>query len=161
MLGHTLLDAITLLVLPNESTASTVLGPTARQEIPECRATGSITVSRSKVASQRPAGARPSRAGCRLSPRIRGMHSARPQGPAIRRCLERALRRVGEARGEARGRASVLLEALTKLCGPLPEDLEQRVRQLSMERLKELGKTLFDFRSPLDLQGWLDAHEVS
>ena len=35
----------------------------------------------------------------------------------------------------------------------LPEDLDQRVRRLPIERLKELGKALFDFRSLQDLQG--------
>jgi len=70
-----------------------------------------------------------------------------------------SVERIAEARGEARGRASVLLEALAKLCGPVPEGLEHRVRQLSIERLKELGKTLFDFRSLRDLQTWLESHE--
>jgi hypothetical protein len=57
------------------------------------------------------------------------------------------------------GVASVLLDQLTKLCGPLPEDLEQQLRQLSIEGLKELGKALLDFRSVQDVQAWLAAHE--
>jgi len=81
--------------------------------------------------------------------------------------VERIAEARGEARGEARsqslaearGGASVLLEALGKLCGPLPESLEQQVRQLSIARLKELGKMLFDFRSLRDLQAWLESHK--
>jgi hypothetical protein len=74
-----------------------------------------------------------------------------------------SVERIAEARGESRGKveggASVLLGQLTKLCGPLPEDLEQRVRQLPIEGLKELGKSLLDFRALPDVQAWLAAHE--
>jgi hypothetical protein len=70
-----------------------------------------------------------------------------------------SVERIAEAKGKARGGASVILGQFTKLCGPLPEDLEQRVRQLSIEGLKELGKALLDFRSVQDVQAWLAAHE--
>jgi len=60
---------------------------------------------------------------------------------------------------ETRGGANVLLEAIANLGDSLPEDLEQRVRRLPIERLQELGKALFNFRSLEDVEGWLDAHE--
>jgi hypothetical protein len=60
---------------------------------------------------------------------------------------------------EVRGGASVLLVQLARLCGPLPEGLEQQVRGLPIEALQELGEALFDFRSLQDLQAWLDAHQ--
>jgi hypothetical protein len=73
--------------------------------------------------------------------------------------VERIAEERGESRGEARGGAAVLLEAITRLCDPLPDGLEQRVRRLPIERLKELNKALFDFQSVQDLQAWLDAFE--
>lgn len=60
---------------------------------------------------------------------------------------------------ETRGGANVLLEAIANLGDSLPEDLEQRVRRLPIERLEALGEALFDFRSLEDVEGWLDAHE--
>lgn len=70
-----------------------------------------------------------------------------------------SMERIAEARGETRGGADVLLEAIANLGDSLPVDLEQRVRQLPMERLKKLGKALFNFRSLEEVEGWLDAHE--
>jgi len=60
---------------------------------------------------------------------------------------------------ETRGGANVLLEAIANLDDSLPESLEQRVRRLPIERLKELGRALLNFRSLEDVEGWLDAHE--
>jgi hypothetical protein len=57
--------------------------------------------------------------------------------------------------------ASVLLLQLARTCGPLPDEFEQRVRELSFESLKELGQAVFDIRSLSDLQSWLDAREES
>ncbi len=72
-----------------------------------------------------------------------------------------SVERIAEARGEARGGASVLLKAIANLGDSLPGDLEQRVRQLPIERLEALGDALFNFRSLDDVEGWLDAHEKS
>lgn len=60
---------------------------------------------------------------------------------------------------ETRGGANVLLEAIANLGDSLPEDLEQRVRRLPIDRLQELGKVLFSFRSLEDVEGWLETHE--
>jgi hypothetical protein len=68
-----------------------------------------------------------------------------------------SMERIAEERGIVRGGASVLLVQLARLCGPLPEGLEQQVRELPIEALQELGEALFDFRSLPDLQAWLDA----
>jgi hypothetical protein len=67
----------------------------------------------------------------------------------------------GEARGQTKGGAAVLLGQLTRLCGTIPEALEQRLYRLPLERLAELGEALLDFRSLDDLRAWLDAHEFS
>jgi hypothetical protein len=74
-----------------------------------------------------------------------------------------SVERIAEARGATRGRtegvATVLLAQLTRTCGPLPDEFEQRVRELSFESLKELGQAVFDIRSQADLQSWLNARE--
>jgi hypothetical protein len=61
---------------------------------------------------------------------------------------------------EARGTANVLLKQLRKLCGPLPEGVEDRVRKLSLERLEALGEAVLDLHSLRDLEAWLDSHEM-
>ncbi len=70
-----------------------------------------------------------------------------------------SVERIAEARGRVDGGASVVLVQLARLCGALPEDVKQQVRELPIEALQELGKALFDFRSLPDLQAWLDAHQ--
>ena len=62
---------------------------------------------------------------------------------------------------EARGIANVLLVQLNRICGPLPEEFEQRVRDLSFESLQELAQAVFEIRSLANLQSWLDAREGS
>jgi hypothetical protein len=61
----------------------------------------------------------------------------------------------------ARGIAGVLLMQLGRTCGSLPEEFEERVRELPFESLKELGQAVFDIRSLSDRQPWLDAREDS
>jgi hypothetical protein len=70
-----------------------------------------------------------------------------------------SVERIAEARGRTEGGAGVLLVQLARTCGPLPEEIEQRVRELSYESLTKLGQAVFDIRSQADLQSWLDAHE--
>jgi hypothetical protein len=72
-----------------------------------------------------------------------------------------SVERIAEERGRVDGGASVLLVQLARLYGRLPEELEQRVRELPIETQKELGEALFEFRSLPDLQAWLDAHPQS
>ena len=72
-----------------------------------------------------------------------------------------SVERIAEARGRAEGVASVLLAQLARTCGSLPEELEERVRDLPFDSLKELGQAVFDIRSLADLQSWLDAREGS
>ncbi len=64
----------------------------------------------------------------------------------------------GIAKGIAKGSVTVLLKQLTKLCGPLPERVEQHVHGLPIEQLAALGEALLDFRSLADLQSWLDVN---
>jgi len=64
----------------------------------------------------------------------------------------------GIAEGKAEGGATVLVKPLTKLCGPLPDDVQERIRRLSIDQLSALGEAIFDFRSLDDLQAWLAAN---
>ncbi len=72
-----------------------------------------------------------------------------------------SVERIAEARGQTKGGAAVLLGPMTRICGAIPEDLEQRLYRLPIERLAELGEALLDFRSLDDLRAWLDAHEFT
>jgi hypothetical protein len=65
----------------------------------------------------------------------------------------------GKALGEARGRVSLLLRQLAKVCGPLPEDVADRIRDLPNQQIETLGEALLDFHSPADLQTWLELNE--
>lgn len=66
---------------------------------------------------------------------------------------------LGEARGRAQGAATVVLTLLDQTCGPVPGDVEVRVQRLSIEQLAALGKAVLYFKSPQDVQHWLDANE--
>jgi hypothetical protein len=74
--------------------------------------------------------------------------------------VERIAEARGKALGEARGRVSLLLRLLAKVCGPLPEDVADRVHDLPVRQSEELGEALLDFRSLADLEGWLALNEV-
>ena len=72
-----------------------------------------------------------------------------------------SVERIAEARGEAKGGAAVALRPLTRVCGSLPAEVEQRIRQLPLERLEALAEALLEFRCLQDAQAWLDAHDAS
>jgi hypothetical protein len=69
-----------------------------------------------------------------------------------------SIERNAEARGKVQGGASVLLKQLVKVCGPLPSDIEQRIRALPLQQLEALGEALLDFRSVEDHRNWLAAN---
>jgi hypothetical protein len=72
--------------------------------------------------------------------------------------MEQIAEARGEAKGEAKGGANVLLKQLRRVCGSVSEDLEQRVRRLSVDGVEALGEALLDFRSAQDAEAWLDTH---
>ena len=75
--------------------------------------------------------------------------------------VERLAKAEGIAEGRAEGGATVLLKPLTKLYGPLPEEVHQRIHGLSIEQLASLGEALLDFRSLQDLESWFAANETA
>lgn len=56
--------------------------------------------------------------------------------------VERIAEERGEAQGEVKGGASVLLKQLTKLCGPVAGNLEERVRRLPLPELEACSALL-------------------
>lgn len=70
-----------------------------------------------------------------------------------------SVERIAEERGRVKGGAAVLVGPLTRVCGTLPQEVEKRLFRLTLQRLRQLGEAVFDFRSVEDLQEWLDAHE--
>ena len=54
--------------------------------------------------------------------------------------------------GKAEGGVGVLLKLLGRVCGPLPEDVEGRVRRLSYPQVEALGEELLAFGTLDDLR---------
>ncbi len=51
---------------------------------------------------------------------------------------------------------SLIFRLLTRRVGELPQGIRQRVENLSLEQLENLGEALLDFNSMTDLQAWLE-----
>jgi hypothetical protein len=66
-----------------------------------------------------------------------------------------------ERLAKAEGGATVLLKQLTKVCGPLPESVQQRIQGMSIDQLAELGEALLDFHSLEDIESWFAASETA
>jgi hypothetical protein len=47
---------------------------------------------------------------------------------------------------------------LVEICRSVPEQFEQRIRNLSDENLQRLGKDLLQFHSLADLERWLEQY---
>ncbi|MDJ0677353.1 MAG: DUF4351 domain-containing protein, partial [Calothrix sp. MO_167.B42] len=71
---------------------------------------------------------------------------------------------IGEKIGEQRGRESegrtLIFRLLTRRVGELPQDVCQRIENLSLEQLENLGEALLDFREMADLQVWFSQKDV-
>ena len=57
--------------------------------------------------------------------------------------------------GEQRGEAKLVLRQLQRRFGEIPQNLEEIIRNLSVERLEDLGLALLDFDNLADLDNWL------
>ena len=73
------------------------------------------------------------------------------------------IERMGEARGEARGeqrgeqrQRSFILRQLTRRIGIVPENLGDRIQDMSIDQLEILGEDLLDFGGLNDLIAWID-----
>jgi hypothetical protein len=54
--------------------------------------------------------------------------------------------------------SSLILRLLNRRLGSISPDLEQRVRQLPLNTLEDLGEALLDFQTEADLINWLENH---
>jgi hypothetical protein len=70
-----------------------------------------------------------------------------------------SVERIWKEQGEAVGAANLLLRLLSKLCGALPQEAQDRVRNLPPARLEALGDAVLGFRSLEDLEAWLASGE--
>uniref|UniRef100_UPI0026182072 DUF4351 domain-containing protein n=1 Tax=uncultured Thermosynechococcus sp. TaxID=436945 RepID=UPI0026182072 len=61
----------------------------------------------------------------------------------------------GLQRGLQQGEAAVVLRQLRRRFGSLPNELEERIRQLSPERIEALAEALLDFTDLGELVSWL------
>jgi hypothetical protein len=68
-----------------------------------------------------------------------------------------SVERLAKAEGRTEGGAGVLVRQLRRVLGPLPEEIEGRIRSLSYPEIEALGEELLAFRTPEDLRTWLDA----
>jgi predicted transcriptional regulator len=61
----------------------------------------------------------------------------------------------GVQQGEQRGEAKLVLRQLQRRFGEIPQNLEETIRKLPVERLEDLGLALLDFDTLTDLDNWL------
>ena len=69
----------------------------------------------------------------------------------------REIKEEGREEGREQEAQSLILRQLTRRVGELPQQTRQRVENLSLEQLENLGEALLDFSSMADLQTWLEA----
>jgi hypothetical protein len=62
--------------------------------------------------------------------------------------------------GQQEGKVDLILHLLDRLVGAVSIDLQDRVRALSLDHLKNLGEDLMDFSQAANLVDWLDRHGV-
>jgi predicted transposase YdaD len=65
----------------------------------------------------------------------------------------------GRQEGRQEGERSLVIRQLTRRVGELPQDVLERIENLSLEQLENLGEALLDFTSMNDLQAWLETIE--
>jgi flagellar biosynthesis/type III secretory pathway protein FliH len=77
---------------------------------------------------------------------------------AVQEGLKRGLQQgvqQGVQQGEQRGEAKLVLRQLQRRFGEIPQNLEETIRKLPVERLEDLGLALLDFDTLTDLDNWL------
>jgi predicted transposase YdaD len=77
---------------------------------------------------------------------------------AVQEGLKRGLQQgvqQGIQQGRQQGEAYLLLRQLQRRFGEIPQNLEETIRKLPVERLEDLGIALLDFDNLADLDNWL------
>ncbi|WP_253845036.1 DUF4351 domain-containing protein, partial [Microcystis aeruginosa] len=61
----------------------------------------------------------------------------------------------GIQQGRQQGETYLLLRQLQRRFGEIPQNLQETIRNLPVERLEDLGLALLDFNTLTDLENWL------
>ena len=61
----------------------------------------------------------------------------------------------GIEQGIEQGIVLTVLKLLKRPCGPIPDDVQQSIRDLSSEQVQMLAEAIFDIHSLEDLKTWL------
>jgi flagellar biosynthesis/type III secretory pathway protein FliH len=61
----------------------------------------------------------------------------------------------GIQQGRQQGETYLLLRLLQRRFGEIPQNLQETIRNLPVERLEDLGLALLDFNTLTDLENWL------
>ena len=66
----------------------------------------------------------------------------------------------GVERGIQQGEAKLIVRLLKRKIGNIPSDVENKVLNLSLSVLEDLGEALLDFNLIDELRNWLNAHQL-
>lgn len=64
----------------------------------------------------------------------------------------------GRLEGKREEGLSLILRQLNHRIGEISGDNEQKIRQLPLNILEDLGEALLDFKTSADLSNWLNTH---
>ncbi|MCA2669628.1 MAG: DUF4351 domain-containing protein [Microcystis sp. M114S2] len=73
---------------------------------------------------------------------------------AVQEGLKRGLQQ-GIQQGRQQGEAKLVFRQLQRRFGEIPQNIEETIRKLPVERLEDLGLALLDFDTLADLDNWL------
>ena len=69
--------------------------------------------------------------------------------------IERHAEERGRERGREEGSTRILLPILRRICGDLPQQIQDKVQLLTLEQCENLAESVLDFQSLEDLEHWL------
>ena len=92
----------------------------------------------------------------RIEGRVEGKQEGRVEGKQEGRVEGRF---EGRIEGRVEGELAMIYRLLPRFIGTVPPGLQERLLQLSVSQLEDLGEALLDFQEPNDLIAWLDRTE--
>ena len=75
----------------------------------------------------------------------------------MERGIEQGLQ-TGRQEGRLQEAQSLIMRQLARRVGERSPELDERIRQLSLSQIEELGEALLDFSTLADLEAWLQVH---
>ncbi|MBL1211094.1 DUF4351 domain-containing protein, partial [Geminocystis sp. GBBB08] len=67
---------------------------------------------------------------------------------------------IGRTEGTQLGEINMVIRLLNRRCGTLSDELQTKVRSLSIPQLESLGEALLDFQDISDLENWLESNST-